>query len=182
LQRGAGKSLYSLYWATKQQTEKGPQDALTLDARYSLSEEKLLRATFDFRELTVFVISEPGHGNSGGICDTPVRVLDCDSISQVKEKCLDAAYRTTSHSERPSLGDVDLELRTPAQRLLLQDLDSTSRCEAGVWRYNTLAHYRVENKATLALVPRNATSSSSQYNLSMADDRGSVVAALTKDR
>jgi hypothetical protein len=49
--------------------------------------------------------------------------------------------------------------------MLLQDLDNTSRCEAGFWRYNTLAHYKVEDKATLALVPRNTTSSS--YNLSL---------------
>ena len=53
--------------------------------------------------------------------------------------------------------------------MLLQDLDSTSRCEGGCWRYNTLAHYKVEDKATLALVPRNATSSS--YNLSLTSDK-----------
>ncbi|KAI1715743.1 plexin cytoplasmic rasGAP domain-containing protein [Ditylenchus destructor] len=167
LRRSAGKELYQLYWATRQQTEKGPQDALTMDARYSLSEEKLLRATIEFRELTVFVISD----SSPSICDTQVRVLDCDSISQVKEKCLDAKYKTTAFSERPSPNDVDLELRTPTHRVLLQDLDGTSRCENAVWRYNTLAHYKVENKATLALLPRHATSST--YNLSsiMSDAR-----------
>ena len=78
LRRCAGKQLYQLYWATKQQTEKGPQDALTLDARYSLSEEKLLRASIDFRELTVFVLAD----SASAICDTQVRVLDCDSIGQ----------------------------------------------------------------------------------------------------
>lgn len=71
---------------------------------------------------------------------------------QVKERCLDARYRTTPFSERPLASDVDLELRTPTHRLLLQDLDSTSRCEGGLWRLNTLAHYKVEDKATLALV------------------------------
>ena len=78
---------------------------------------------------------------------------------------MDAKYRTTPFSERPLPSEVDLELRTPTHRLLLQDLDSSSRCESGFWRYNTLAHYKVEDKATLALVPRNATSSS--YNLSL---------------
>ena len=77
----AGKQLYQLYWATKQQTEKGPQDALTMDARYSLSEEKLLRASLDFRELTVIVVSDSGTPQP--IYDTQVRVLDCDTISQV---------------------------------------------------------------------------------------------------
>lgn len=39
----AGSSLFLLYKAIKHQIEKGPVDALTHDARYSLSEERLLR-------------------------------------------------------------------------------------------------------------------------------------------
>ncbi|ROT66373.1 hypothetical protein C7M84_015602 [Penaeus vannamei] len=39
----AGPSLFLLYKAIKHQVEKGPVDALTHDARYSLSEERLLR-------------------------------------------------------------------------------------------------------------------------------------------
>lgn len=46
-------------------------------------------------------------------------------------------------------------------------MDATSKVENGVWRYNTLAHYKVENKATLALLPRQASS----YNLSLLSDR-----------
>lgn len=88
---------------------------------------------------------------------------------------MDAKYRTTPFSERPAPGDIDLELRTPRHRLLLQDLDATSKCENGIWRYNTLAHYKVENKATLALLSRhhtsNTTNTSSSYNLSMISDR-----------
>nr|CAD2193070.1 unnamed protein product [Meloidogyne enterolobii] len=166
LRRSAGKQLYQLYWATKQQTEKGPQDAITMDARYSLSEEKLLRASVDFRELTIFILSD----SNSTVCDTQVRVLDCDSIGQVKERCLDAKYKTTPFSERPLSSEIDLELRTPKHRMVLQDLDGSSRFEAGgFWRYNTLAHYKVEDKATFALVPRNATSSS--YNLSLISDK-----------
>ena len=36
------------------------------------------------------------------------RVLDCDSISQVKHKILDALYRNTPFSLRPSIHEVDL--------------------------------------------------------------------------
>lgn len=54
-----------------------------MDARYSLSEEKLLRSTFDFRELTVFIITD----TIGGLGEAQVRVLDCDSISQVRIFC-----------------------------------------------------------------------------------------------
>ena len=44
-----------------------------------------------------------------------VRVLDCDSISQVKAKILDALYRNTPHSLRPAVDEVvlgELSLKT----------------------------------------------------------------------
>lgn len=87
----------------------------------------------------------------------------------MKEKCLDAKYKTTPFSQRPSPNDVDLELRTQTHRILLQDLDATSRAENGVWKYNTLAHYKIENKATFALIAKPAQGS--VYNLSMLSDR-----------
>lgn len=117
---------------------QGPQDAITMDARYSLSEEKLLRASFDFHELTVIVVIENGTSSSSPIYDLQVRVLDCDTITQVKERIFEARYKGTPFSERPTPNDFVLELRTPTHRMLLQDLDSSSRCENGFWRQNTL--------------------------------------------
>jgi len=43
----AGSSLFLLFKAIKHQIEKGPVDAITHDARYSLSEERLLREQID---------------------------------------------------------------------------------------------------------------------------------------
>lgn len=43
-----GPSLFLLFKAIKYQVEKGPVDALTHDARYSLSEERLLREPIDY--------------------------------------------------------------------------------------------------------------------------------------
>ena len=40
--------------------------------------------------------------------DVPVRVLDCDTILQVKEKALDTIYRATQFSQRPRKEDLDL--------------------------------------------------------------------------
>jgi len=37
-----------------------------------------------------------------------VRVLDCDTISQVKEKILDAICRNVPYSRRPAISDLDL--------------------------------------------------------------------------
>ena len=47
LQDHAGKPLFMLYQAIKHQIEKGPVDALSGEARYSLSQERLLRLTVD---------------------------------------------------------------------------------------------------------------------------------------
>ena len=38
----------------------------------------------------------------------PVKVLDCDTISQVKEKLLDIVYKTIPVSRRPALSTIDL--------------------------------------------------------------------------
>lgn len=43
----AGQSIFVLFKAIKYQVEKGPVDAITHDARYSLSEERLLREQID---------------------------------------------------------------------------------------------------------------------------------------
>ena len=36
------------------------------------------------------------------------RVLDCDTINQVKSNILDALYKNTPHTLRPSIHEVDL--------------------------------------------------------------------------
>ena len=40
-----------LFRAIKQQVEKGPVDMVTGEARYSLSEDKLIRQQIDYRQL-----------------------------------------------------------------------------------------------------------------------------------
>lgn len=40
-----------LYFAMKQQMEKGPIDSITGEARYSLSEDKLIRQQIDYKTL-----------------------------------------------------------------------------------------------------------------------------------
>lgn len=40
-----------LYCAIKQQMEKGPIDAITGEARYSLSEDKLIRQQIEYKTL-----------------------------------------------------------------------------------------------------------------------------------
>uniref|UniRef100_A0A0K0FCK3 Plexin-A4 (inferred by orthology to a human protein) n=1 Tax=Strongyloides venezuelensis TaxID=75913 RepID=A0A0K0FCK3_STRVS len=167
-----GQQLFQLYWSLKQTTEKGPQDAITMDARYSLSEEKLLRSTIDYQELIIHIISdEIDSPQSQKILpqEFTIRAISCDTISQVKEKCLDAKYRTLPFSERPSIDDIDLEWVTPSQSIILRDIDNSNKIESGGWKkINTLSHYKIPTNARLLLIPRQIASS---YNLSLMSDR-----------
>ena len=45
---------------------------------------------------------------SDGCEPVQCKVLDCDTVTQAKEKALDAIYRNTPFSQRPSVHDLDL--------------------------------------------------------------------------
>ncbi|XP_053632956.2 plexin-B isoform X3 [Cherax quadricarinatus] len=157
LKGDAGTALFLLYKAIKHQVEKGPVDALTHDARYSLSEERLLREQVEFSPVTLTMYAEEYEEK------VQVKVLDCDTISQVKAKILDALYRNTPQSLRPSVHEVDLEWRHGrAGRVTLSDEDRTTVTGVGGWRgINNLAHYGVRDSAVMALIPRQNDSFSS---------------------
>ncbi|XP_043221511.1 plexin-A2-like isoform X2 [Amphibalanus amphitrite] len=174
LRECAGEPLYLLYRAIKQQVDKGPVDAVTSEARYSLSEEKLIRQQIDFTYMTVYVSMPPQTVYVSGLdphqdnVDIPVRVLNTDTISQTKEKSLDSIFRSTPFSMRPRKEDLDLEWRSGTQgRLILNDEDATTKLDSGWRKLNTLSHYRVPDGALLTLVPRQ----SSLYNLSIFSEK-----------
>uniref|UniRef100_A0A8B9MW41 Plexin A1 n=1 Tax=Accipiter nisus TaxID=211598 RepID=A0A8B9MW41_9AVES len=140
LKECAGEPLFMLYCAIKQQMEKGPIDAITGEARYSLSEDKLIRQQIDYKMLTLNCVN-PENENAPEI---PVKVLNCDTITQVKEKLLDAVYKGVPYSQRPKAGDMDLEWRQGRMaRIILQDEDVTTKIDNDWKRLNTLAHYQV---------------------------------------
>lgn len=169
LRECAGEPLYMLFRAIKQQVNKGPVDAITSEARYSLSEEKLIRQSIDYRAMTVYVsISQQTAFVTGLDPNTenvPVKVLDCDTISQVKEKALDTIFRATPYSQRPKPCELDVEWRTGMSgRLILYDDDSTSKVENEWKKKNTLNHYRVPDGGLLNLV---SVKQSANYSLSI---------------
>uniref|UniRef100_A0A8C4Y585 Plexin cytoplasmic RasGAP domain-containing protein n=1 Tax=Gopherus evgoodei TaxID=1825980 RepID=A0A8C4Y585_9SAUR len=100
LKECAGEPLFLLFCAIKQQMEKGPMDAVTGEARYSLSEDKLIRQQIDYKTLVGW---GQGAGGAVGLGDPilPVKVLNCDTITQAKEKLLDAVYRGVPYSQQP---------------------------------------------------------------------------------
>ncbi|XP_071022149.1 plexin-B1-like [Oncorhynchus clarkii lewisi] len=151
----AGESFYMLFRAIKHQVDKGPVDVVTGKAKYTLNDNRLLREDVDYKTLTLNVLM-PATGNGGMPQTAPAKVLDCDTITQVKEKLLEQAWKSMSFSQRPHTDSLHLEWRAgTAGHLILSDEDLTSVVQGSWKRLNTLQHYKVPDGATVALVPRN---------------------------
>ncbi|XP_035131256.1 plexin-B1 isoform X1 [Callithrix jacchus] len=148
-----GEPLYMLFRGIKHQVDKGPVDSVTGKAKYTLNDNRLLREDVEYRPLTLNALLAvgPGAGEAQGV---PVKVLDCDTISQAKEKMLDQLYKGVPLTQRPDPHTLDVEWRSGvAGHLILSDEDVTSEVQ-GLWRrLNTLQHYKVPDGATVALVP-----------------------------
>uniref|UniRef100_A0A673CGZ9 Plexin-B1 n=1 Tax=Sphaeramia orbicularis TaxID=375764 RepID=A0A673CGZ9_9TELE len=156
LRESAGESFYMLFRAIKHQVDKGPVDAVTGKAKYTLNDNRLLREDVEYRTLVRTQTSL--HPASGGATTqtVPAKVLDCDTITQVKEKLLEQTWKGTSFSQRPHIDSLHLEWRAGvAGHLILSDEDLTSVVQGSWKRLNTLQHYKVPDGATVALVPRN---------------------------
>nr|XP_040028481.1 plexin-B2a isoform X2 [Gasterosteus aculeatus aculeatus] len=142
----AGEPLYKLFRALKHQVEKGPVDAMLKKAKYTLNDTGLLGDDVEYSVLTLQVLV---HGEGPDV--TPVKVLNCDTITQVKEKIIDQVYRNLPYSQRPVVESVALEWRPGSTGQILSDMDLTSQQEGRWKRLNTLAHYNVRDNATLVL-------------------------------
>uniref|UniRef100_A0A8C6J2E4 Plexin-B1 n=1 Tax=Melopsittacus undulatus TaxID=13146 RepID=A0A8C6J2E4_MELUD len=131
-----GEPLYMLFRGIKHQVDKGPVDWVTGKAKYTLNDNRLLREDLEYRTL-----------DSQGIS---AKVLDCDTITQVKEKILDQIYKGTPYCHRPDPDTLDLEWRSGlAGHLILSDEDVTSVVQ-GTWkRLNTLQELTVICKQLL---------------------------------
>ncbi|XP_053147883.1 plexin-B1 isoform X2 [Hemicordylus capensis] len=152
-----GEPLYMLFRGIKHQVDKGPVDWVTGKAKYTLNDNRLLREDLEYRTLTLTALAQAGStvGGAEGAQGVLVKGLDCDTITQVKEKILDQIYKGTPYCHRPDPDSLDLEWRSGlAGHLILSDEDVTSVVQ-GTWkRLNTLQHYKVPDGATVALVPR----------------------------
>ncbi|QQP35343.1 PlexinBlike, partial [Caligus rogercresseyi] len=138
----AGSSLFLLFKALKYQVEKGPVDTISQEAKYSLSESGLLREPVSYSVITCYVLQREFEEAF------QTRVLDCDTISQVKAKILNAVYKNTPFSLRPSLGEIDLEWQCGQDaHVVLQDFDLTTKESPLGRRINTLGHYGVKGRA-----------------------------------
>uniref|UniRef100_A0A8C0HRN5 Plexin B2 n=1 Tax=Buteo japonicus TaxID=224669 RepID=A0A8C0HRN5_9AVES len=147
LKDNAGEPLYKLFKAIKHQVEKGPVDAVLKKAKYTLNDTGLLGDDVEYTQLTVNVYVQ-----DGGTDSIPVKVLNCDTISQVKEKIIDQVYRNLPCSQWPKAESVVLEWRPGSTAQILSDLDLTSQRDGRWKRINTLMHYNVRRYLTCTYV------------------------------
>ncbi|XP_072257696.1 plexin-B2 [Pyxicephalus adspersus] len=142
----AGEHLYKLFKAIKHQVEKGPVDAVQVKAKYTLNDTGLLGDDVEYTPLTVNVIVQ-----DEGLEPVQVKVLNCDTITQVKEKIVEQVYKNLPYTQRPKADSLALEWRPGSTAQILSDLDLTSQKEGRWRRINTLMHYNVRDNATLIL-------------------------------
>ncbi|XP_071985098.1 plexin-D1 isoform X2 [Engystomops pustulosus] len=147
LRETVGEPFFLLLCAIKQQINKGSIDAITGKARYTLNEEWLLRENIEAKPMNINVSFQ-----GCGMDSLTVRVLDTDTVSQCKEKILEAFCKNLPFSQWPQVEDVDLEWFAFSSRgFILRDLDDTSIMEDGRKKLNTLSHYKVNDGASLAM-------------------------------
>uniref|UniRef100_A0A3B3SNE6 Plexin D1 n=1 Tax=Paramormyrops kingsleyae TaxID=1676925 RepID=A0A3B3SNE6_9TELE len=147
LKETVGEPFFLLLCAIKQQINKGSIDAITGKARYTLNEEWLLRENIEAKPQNINVSFQ-----GLGMDSLTVRVMNTDTICQVKEKILEAFYKNLPFSQWPSAEDVDLEwFPSGSTSRILLDLDNTSVMEDGRKKLNTVFHYKIPEGASLAM-------------------------------
>ncbi|XP_065668507.1 plexin A3 isoform X6 [Hydra vulgaris] len=155
LEGHVGQKLFKLFSAINIHLEKQPIDAITFEAKNSLSEDKFLRQTIEFKTIVLNIeyICEGTSKKYEGIS-----VLTCDTISQTKEKIIKHIYKDCPYREWPNVEELSLGFASAnGAVLVLQDEDTTNDI-SGEWkRLNTLEHYKVPDHSNLRLAPAPVT-------------------------
>ncbi|XP_071959828.1 plexin-B-like [Antedon mediterranea] len=150
----AGHPLYVLYHALKLRIEMGPVDAITGRATYSLNLDNCLQSDERPQVITLNAIQNSDSGEF-----QKVKVLSCDTISQVKEKILDTLYKNDPYTDRPKVQHLDLSWRHGrGGHLILSDIDATSQRNGQLIKLNTIGDLIpkavADNGCTVALVKK----------------------------
>ncbi|KAM9389382.1 plexin-C1 [Phaethornis superciliosus] len=163
LRETIGEPFYLLVTTLNQRINKGPVDAITCKALYTLNEDWLLWQVSEFKTVTVNIIFEKIPENeSGDACQTiQVNVLDCDTIGQAKEKSLQAFLNKNGFLYGLQLDEIGLELVSEEQQRELLDIDGSSEVmEDGIRKLNTIGHYEISNGATIKVFKKKANTRS----------------------
>ena len=174
LTENVSKSLYLLYRGLRDTVFKGPVDCITGQARNTLAQESQLKTEICDREGDIksipIIIIDPSTDDI-----TKVKVLTCDTVTQVKHKIILKLYGPTV-SYRPSIDDFALfylghPVNSPNTKqdgnnfnlnqtfpIELYDSDNNSFINplTGHRKINTLSHYKIfSENSKFALVNKN---------------------------
>ena len=163
LAKKVGRPLWELLQALRMQSQKGPIDAVTGAAMYTLNGNKLLKEHVKSNRLEIGVLLTVLGADA---IEVTVTVNDLDTPSQCIQKVLEATGHGADVSEIvPDVSAVALvEVGWPVNGMLLQDVDSTSALDppTGSVRLNTMSHYKIEAGAKFNLVPNPKSAASSE--------------------
>nr|XP_033808665.1 plexin-C1 [Geotrypetes seraphini] len=154
-----GESLYLLVTMLNQRIHKGPVDAITCKALYTLNEDWLLWQVTEFSPVTLNVVFPriSDSENEEAACQNiQVNVLDCDTVGQAKDKILQAFLSKNGHPYGVPVGETGLELHAGQQRKELLDIDTSSAILAyGKTKLNTIGNYQISEEATINVLKKN---------------------------
>lgn len=172
-----GKHLIDLLESLKYTLNRGPIDFYTNEAKYSLSEQSILRQPVEFQEIKIGVkcdIKDDENKYNQGIFY--LTLLDIDTITQTINKILDKIFNEYAHSKRPSCVNFHIYLLSDSGIFeRLKDFDESSIIEKSYIKINTLKHYRVGEDCTLLLKMKNHTKYSDR-----SDDENNTIFAVNK--
>lgn len=173
LKQKISKPLYLLYRNLRDSIYRGPVDFITGQARNTLAQDSQLRTQICDREVSLknFYITVKIDPASEEV--TKVKVISCDTISQVKHKIILKIYGPTL-SYRPRLEDFALfylgleeeaansentnsAAKRPKYPIELLDRDPSSFIDkSGYRKINTLSHYKINlDGSKFAIVNKN---------------------------
>jgi hypothetical protein len=98
---------YRLINIVKYQVESGPVDNC-LDMAYNCLDARRTMADIQVIYKQVYINCIDAHDLSRVY---KCKILDCDSVRQVKTKCLDCMYKNSAYSQRACVDDIVLEIR-----------------------------------------------------------------------
>ncbi|ETE69954.1 Plexin-C1 [Ophiophagus hannah] len=152
LRETVGESFFLLVTTLNQRIIKGPVDIISCKALYTLNEDWLLWQAPEFSTVVLNVVFENIQENesNGATQNIQVKILDCDTIGQAKEKILQAFLNKNGSLYGLQLREMGLTLESDSQAKELLDVDGSSVIlENGVTKLNTIGHYGVAIHSTV---------------------------------
>ncbi|MCI4382193.1 hypothetical protein PGIGA_G00260430 [Pangasianodon gigas] len=155
LRESVGQPLFLMVSALKEQISKGPVDAVTEKAVYTLNEDWLLWQAqgFSFSLLKLKVLFAVG--TEGEVSEPlEVNVLTCDTIDQVKDKILQTFQHKFGFRYTQQLRDIGIEYMKEGSYVPLEEIDESSEVQGEVTMLNTLKHYEIPDGASIKVITK----------------------------